>query len=81
MTRQRAEAEELRREEARPLPAALTYEALPGLSSELRQKLTARRPATLGDARRIEGMTPAALALLLVAAKRLEQAAAQSRRA
>ncbi|MEO0994795.1 MAG: tRNA uridine-5-carboxymethylaminomethyl(34) synthesis enzyme MnmG [Pseudomonadota bacterium] len=81
ITRQRAEAEELRREEARPLPAALTYEALPGLSSELRQKLTARRPATLGDARRIEGMTPAALALLLVAAKRLEQAAAQSRRA
>lgn len=70
--RQRAEAEELRREEVRLLPDALDYGAISGLSTELRQKLEDRRPSTLGDARRIEGMTPAALALLLAVARQIE---------
>ncbi len=68
--RQRADAEALRAEEARPLPAELDLDALSGLSAELRDKLAARRPATLGEARRIEGMTPAALALILAATRR-----------
>ena len=61
---------ELRAEDARPLPGSIAYESMPGLSGELRAKLTAQRPTTLGEARRIEGMTPAALALLLVASRR-----------
>ncbi len=76
--RQAADVAEMRREEGRPLPADLDLGALPGLSAELRAKLAARRPRTLGEARRIEGMTPAALSLLLLAAKRAggERAAA-----
>jgi tRNA uridine 5-carboxymethylaminomethyl modification enzyme len=70
VARQAEDAAELRAEAARPLPDGIDYHAIPGLSRELRQKLAAARPATLGEARRIEGMTPAALALLLVTAKR-----------
>ncbi|MGF1503326.1 MAG: tRNA uridine-5-carboxymethylaminomethyl(34) synthesis enzyme MnmG [Paracoccaceae bacterium] len=70
--RQRAEAEALRREEARALPD-LDWTGLPGLSAELGRKLAAARPGTLGQARRIEGMTPAALALLLAAARKAER--------
>ena len=47
------------------LPEDLDYDALPGLSNEIRQKLKAVRPITLGQAGRIDGMTPAALTLLL----------------
>ena len=68
--RQQADVAEMRREEARALPANLDLGALPGLSAELRDKLAAARPRTLGQAMRIEGMTPAALALLLAAARR-----------
>ena len=53
-----------------PLPPALDYGSLPGLSHEMRERLSAARPATLGEAGRVRGVTPAALALLLVAAKR-----------
>ncbi|MCL5776654.1 tRNA uridine-5-carboxymethylaminomethyl(34) synthesis enzyme MnmG [Limibaculum sp. FT325] len=63
--RQRAEAARLRAEQGRALPPDLEYAAIPGLSSELRSKLERVRPETLGQASRIEGMTPAALALLL----------------
>lgn len=76
IARQAAEIAELRREEARALPPDLDPLTLPGLSAEIAQKLAAARPRTLGDARRIEGMTPAALALLLVAAKRAERKSA-----
>ncbi|MEM9145427.1 MAG: tRNA uridine-5-carboxymethylaminomethyl(34) synthesis enzyme MnmG [Pseudomonadota bacterium] len=72
ITRQAAEVADLQREEARPLPADLCYRRVSGLSAELRQKLADRRPATIGDARRVEGMTPAALALLLVMVRRLD---------
>lgn len=56
--------------DAIPLPADLVERPLPGLSNELMQKLRARRPATLGEARRISGMTPAGLALLVAHARR-----------
>jgi len=71
--RQQAAAAEMRREEARPLPESIDYEGISGLSSELRSKLAAARPATLGQAARIDGMTPAGLALLLAACRRAPQ--------
>jgi tRNA uridine 5-carboxymethylaminomethyl modification enzyme len=74
LDRQAGDVAALRRDEAVGLPADLDYLALPGLSSELRQKLAAVRPATLGQAARIEGMTPAALTLVLARAKRRARA-------
>ena len=65
LDRQAADAEAFRREEALVLPADLDYAAVGGLSHECREKLTAARPATLGQAGRIEGVTPGALTALL----------------
>lgn len=62
--RQRGQTEALRRDEARAIPEDLDYLAIPGLSAELRGKLVRARPETLAQASRIEGMTPAALALI-----------------
>ncbi len=62
--RQEADVEALRRDEATVIPANLDIAAISGLSNELRQKLLANRPATLAQAARIDGMTPAALLLL-----------------
>ena len=56
--------------EALHLPADLDYAAVRGLSFEVRQKLSAQRPETLGQAARISGVTPAAISLLLVHLKR-----------
>ena len=61
-----------RRDEGRALPADLDYGAVIGLSTEVRQKLDAIRPATLGQAARIEGVTPAALTLVLAHVKGAE---------
>lgn len=63
--RQRKDMELLQREERRVLPSTLDYHSLPGLTNELREKLSAARPETLAEAALIEGMTPAALTLLL----------------
>jgi len=52
------------------LPATLDYAAIAGLSSEVRQKLSEARPATLGQASRLPGLTPAAIAILVVHIKR-----------
>ena len=70
LARQREAAAAIRREEALTLPPDLDYAALSGLSAELREKLAAVRPETMGQAARIDGMTPAALALVLAAARR-----------
>ena len=67
--RQARDAEDLRRDEAIALPSDLDFHALPGLSAELRAKLVEARPATLAAAARIEGITPAALTLLLAATR------------
>jgi tRNA uridine 5-carboxymethylaminomethyl modification enzyme len=64
--RQRADVEGLRRDESEALPEDLDYAALPGLSNELKAKLGRIRPRSLGQAGRIEGMTPAALTLILM---------------
>ena len=52
------------------LPLDLDYERLSGLSNEIRHKFAAARPASLGQAGRIEGVTPAALTLLAAHARR-----------
>ena len=65
MDRQTSEIALLRKDEALALPTDLDYAAIPSLSMELRQKLARAKPATLGQASRIEGMTPAGLACLL----------------
>jgi tRNA uridine 5-carboxymethylaminomethyl modification enzyme len=53
------------------IPPALDYEQVRGLSIEVRQKLTAARPETIGEAARVSGVTPAAISLLMVHLKRL----------
>ncbi len=63
--RQEADIVAFRRDEGLALPDALDYRAVPGLSTEVRQKLAAIRPSTLGQASRIDGVTPAALTLVL----------------
>jgi tRNA uridine 5-carboxymethylaminomethyl modification enzyme len=70
LERQDADIAAFRRDEAVGLPDELDYGGLAGLSNELREKLHTVRPATLGQAARIEGMTPAALTLVLAEAKR-----------
>ena len=70
LERQRAEIERQRHHETTPLAADLDYAAIRGLSHEVRQKLTAARPATVGQASRVPGVTPAAISLLLVHLKR-----------
>jgi tRNA uridine 5-carboxymethylaminomethyl modification enzyme len=64
--RQEGEVARQRRNEDLELPADLDYGEVRGLSTEVRQKLAAQRPVTLGHASRIPGVTPAALSLLLV---------------
>ena len=70
--RQREEIERQRRHEDTRLPDELDYAAVRGLSNEVRQRLAEHRPATLGQAARIPGITPAAVSLLLVHLKRRE---------
>jgi tRNA uridine 5-carboxymethylaminomethyl modification enzyme len=73
--RQEAEIERVRSSEAVLLPAELDYAGISGLSVELRNKLEAARPANIARAARIPGMTPAALSVLLVHAKRWRERA------
>jgi tRNA uridine 5-carboxymethylaminomethyl modification enzyme len=68
--RQVEEVERRRAEEDKPLPPDLDYAGVRGLSIEVRQKLAAHRPETIGQAARISGVTPAAISLLLVHLKR-----------
>jgi tRNA uridine 5-carboxymethylaminomethyl modification enzyme len=68
--RQDEEIARLRSDDAVRLPGALDYAAIPGLSNEMVERLSATRPATLGAASRIRGVTPAALAAILVHARR-----------
>ena len=68
--RQTEEIDRLRRYENTKLPEAMDYDSIEGLSSEIKQKLNDQRPETLGQASRIQGMTPAAVSLLLVYLKK-----------
>ncbi|MEO0550553.1 MAG: tRNA uridine-5-carboxymethylaminomethyl(34) synthesis enzyme MnmG [Pseudomonadota bacterium] len=68
--RQRADIEALKRDEALEIPVTLDYAVVGGLSNEVKAKLEMIRPATLGQASRIEGMTPGALTALLAHVRR-----------
>jgi tRNA uridine 5-carboxymethylaminomethyl modification enzyme len=75
LERQARDIVAFRRDEALLLPEALDYGAIGGLSAEVRGKLASARPATLGAASRISGVTPAALVALLQYVKRRPEAA------
>ncbi|GAB2729189.1 tRNA uridine-5-carboxymethylaminomethyl(34) synthesis enzyme MnmG [Halomonas garicola] len=68
--RQQEEIDKLKRHEATPLPDDLDYARVDGLSNEIRQKLGEARPATLAQASRIAGVTPAAVSILLIHLKK-----------
>ncbi|WP_299731591.1 tRNA uridine-5-carboxymethylaminomethyl(34) synthesis enzyme MnmG [uncultured Endozoicomonas sp.] len=73
--RQTEEIDRMRRYENTRIPDAMDYTKIEGLSNELKQKLSETRPETLGRASRIQGMTPAAVSLLLVYMKKRSMAA------
>jgi len=68
--RQQQEVERQLRSESAPVPQDLDYGRVPGLSTEARQRLSEVHPATLGQAARIPGVTPAAISILLVYLKK-----------
>jgi tRNA uridine 5-carboxymethylaminomethyl modification enzyme len=77
--RQAADIESYRRDESLVLSDDLDYGTLPGLSNEVRHKLQAHRPRTIGQASRIDGMTPAALTLLVAHVRRHQRKASSNR--
>jgi tRNA uridine 5-carboxymethylaminomethyl modification enzyme len=70
LSRQAADVESYRRDESFVLGEGIDYATLPGLSNEVRQKLQLHRPRTIGQAGRIDGVTPAALTLLVAYLRR-----------
>lgn len=74
IARQASDVATLLRDEDVRIPEEFQYSLLPGLSCELKMKLTTARPATLGHASRIDGMTPAALVLLLAKLRQHQRA-------
>jgi tRNA uridine 5-carboxymethylaminomethyl modification enzyme len=79
LDRQTTDANALRRDEAVEIPDWINYAEMSGLSSELRAKLLRKMPSTLAAAGRIEGVTPAALTLILAHCKRAQRSALMSR--
>ncbi|TPI43556.1 tRNA uridine-5-carboxymethylaminomethyl(34) synthesis enzyme MnmG [Mesorhizobium sp. B2-9-1] len=75
LDRQQADAAQIRHEESRLIPEALDFTDVPGLSNELKQKMKARQPRSIADAQRMEGMTPAALAIIVAHVRNAEFAA------
>lgn len=75
LDRQHADAAQIRREEQHAIGQNIDFSSLPGLSIELRQKMNNRRPRTIAEAQRIEGMTPAALSIILAHVRNNEIAA------
>jgi tRNA uridine 5-carboxymethylaminomethyl modification enzyme len=73
LARQEAEVKKFKNLEKMRIPFGFDYQQIPGLSNEVRQKLSEVQPASLGQASRIEGVTPAALSILMVYIKRLRE--------
>jgi tRNA uridine 5-carboxymethylaminomethyl modification enzyme len=73
LERQKQDVEAMRRDEAQEIPEGFDYAALSGLSNELKAKLERIRPRTLAQAGRLEGMTPAALTLILARIRQAER--------
>ena len=67
--RQQREIDKFRDLERQRIPVDFDYSRIPGLSSELKEKLAAIRPVSLGQASRLDGITPAALSVLMIALK------------
>lgn len=67
--RQEEQIERLRRYEEVSIPADFSYDSLPGLTTEVREKLDKYRPDTLGQALRIQGVTPAAISVITISLK------------
>jgi tRNA uridine 5-carboxymethylaminomethyl modification enzyme len=78
LSRQAADVASYRRDESFALPDEFDYAALPGLSNEVKQKLQTHRPRTIGHASRIDGVTPAALTLLVAHIRRGKKPAKKS---
>ncbi len=78
LSRQAADIAAYRRDESFELPDNFDYAALPGLSNEMKQKLQTHRPRTIGHAGRIDGVTPAALTLLVAHVRRGKKNSAKS---
>lgn len=76
LERQESDIAAFQKQEHLQLPASINYDAIPSLSKELRGKLKATQPATLGAASRIQGMTPAAITALLVQVRMMEKRSA-----
>jgi len=74
LERQKADAIQIRREEERLIPLDISFDSVPGLSNELKQKLRDRRPRSVAEAQRIDGMTPAALAIIVAHVRQAEEA-------
>ncbi len=79
LERQEADVRAFRRDEALGLPEEIDYDAVSGLSNEVRQIFTRARPATLGAAARLPGVTPAALVILLRYVKRATRSGGRRR--
>ncbi len=77
LSRQAADVESYRRDESLVLADDINYATLPGLSNEVRHKLQAHQPRTIGHASRIDGITPAALTLLLAHMRRQDRKASR----
>ncbi|RWP93989.1 tRNA uridine-5-carboxymethylaminomethyl(34) synthesis enzyme MnmG [Mesorhizobium sp.] len=75
LDRQQADVTQIRQEESRLIPASLDFASVPGLSNELKQKMLARQPRSIADAQRMEGMTPAALAVIVAHVRNAEATA------
>jgi tRNA uridine 5-carboxymethylaminomethyl modification enzyme len=73
--RQVREIEKFKHLERMKIPAAFDYRAVHGLSNELKEKLTAVKPVSLGQASRIDGITPAAISVLMIAVKSVDRSA------
>jgi tRNA uridine 5-carboxymethylaminomethyl modification enzyme len=77
LSRQAADIAAYRRDESFELPDNFDYASLPGLSNEMKQKLHMHRPRTIGHASRIDGVTPAALTLLVAHVRRGKKTSAK----
>jgi tRNA uridine 5-carboxymethylaminomethyl modification enzyme len=74
LDRQKSDVAQIRHEESRLIPETVDFASVPGLSNELKQKMQARRPRSIADAQRMEGMTPAALAIIVAHVRHHESA-------
>ncbi|RWD59660.1 MAG: tRNA uridine-5-carboxymethylaminomethyl(34) synthesis enzyme MnmG [Mesorhizobium sp.] len=78
LERQQADVAQIRHEESRLIPESIDFSEVPGLSNELKQKMKMRQPRSIADAQRMEGMTPAALAIIVAHVRNAELAARRS---